>query len=80
MKKKIALFDAKPYDIEFFNEANMSFNFDITFFEAKLKARTAKLAVDFDGVCAFVNDAIDSTVIEQLCKQRVKERTGRRNE
>ena len=30
MKKKIAFFDTKPYDIEFFNEANSSSDFTIT--------------------------------------------------
>lgn len=72
MKKKIAFFDAKPYDIESFTEVNKDFGFDITFFEAKLNHRTASLGGNFDGVCAFVNDTIDKSVINTLAKHSVK--------
>ena len=34
MKKlKVDFFDAKPYDIEFFNKANKKFRFDIKYFQ-----------------------------------------------
>ena len=71
-KHRIAFFDAKPYDIEFFNEVNGDFNFDITYFEAKLNQRTALLGGDFEGICAFVNDTIDAAVIDSLSSQGVK--------
>jgi D-lactate dehydrogenase len=70
--KKIAFFDAKPYDIQSFTEVNRDFGFDITFFETKLNARTASLGGSFDGVCAFVNDTIDENVITSLSHQSVQ--------
>ena len=63
---KIAFFDAKPYDqtaFEHFAALN-----DITFkyFETKLNEDTAMLAKGFDGVCVFVNDTVNATVIDIL--------------
>ena len=34
---KIAFFDAKPYDIESFNKINERYNYEITYFESRLK-------------------------------------------
>lgn len=63
---KIALFDAKPYDIRFFTEQNKKYNYDIKFFEYKLNEETAPLAKGFDVVCAFVNDDLGTKTIEAL--------------
>ena len=71
MKKKIAFFDAKPYDRKAFTEANTAFGFDIHYFDAHLNQQTVLLSDQFDAVCAFVNDTIDSTVIEHLVAQGV---------
>ncbi len=70
-KQKIAFFDAKPYDIEFFNDANTRYGFEITYFETKLNPKTALLGGSFDGVCAFVNDLIDASVIANLKERNV---------
>lgn len=70
--KKIAFFDARPYDQKSFAEENKSFGFDITFFDTHLTAQTAVLGGDFDGVCAFVNDTVDSRVIDNLVKRGVQ--------
>ena len=72
MNKKIAFFDAKPYDKKSFIETNKQFGFDITYFETHLNAQTAALSGDFDGVCAFVNDTIDTVVIELLVEHGVQ--------
>lgn len=72
MNKKIAFFDAKPYDKKSFLEINKAFGFDITYFETHLNAQTTVLGGNFDGVCAFVNDTIDRAVIEQLVAHGVK--------
>ncbi len=72
MKKKIAFFDTKPYDKASFDEANKKFNFNITYFEGKLSAKTAKLLQEFEAVCVFVNDVIDKKVIEILKKNDIK--------
>ena len=71
MTKKIAFFDTKPYDRKSFDEANKDFGFHITYFDAHLNKQTALLCKKFDGVCAFVNDAIDNTVIKKLIKHNI---------
>ena len=62
--KKIAFFDAKTYDIESFNKINK--NYEIHYFESKLNIKTVILAEGMDVVCAFVNDEIDSAVLDKL--------------
>ena len=69
---KIAFFDAKPYDIRSFDETNAGFGFTITYFPNHLTAQTVSLAKGFDAVCAFVNDAVDRLVIENLIRDGVK--------
>jgi len=66
MPKKIAFFDARPYDRKSFNEVNQTFGFEITYFETHLNSATVELTVGFDAVCAFVNDKLDKPVIEHL--------------
>ena len=62
--KKIAFFDAKPYDRESFDRVNK--NYEIRYIESRLAAHTADLAQGCDGVCAFVNDVIDRKTILTL--------------
>ena len=66
--QKIAFFDTKPYDRSSFDSANKAFGFDITYFEERLHPGTVALAAGFPVVCAFVNDVVDSTVVEELAK------------
>jgi D-lactate dehydrogenase len=72
MSRKIAFFDARPYDKESFNGQNKDYDFDITYFETKLNRQTAKLGENYDGVCVFVNDTVDSKVIDTLVEHGVK--------
>jgi D-lactate dehydrogenase len=74
MKKdvKIAFFDAKPYDITSFDEVNNDFGFEIKYIASKLNADTAIMAKNFNIVCAFVNDEINSFVINELYGYGVK--------
>ncbi|MBR7132196.1 MAG: 2-hydroxyacid dehydrogenase [Clostridia bacterium] len=65
--KTVAFFDTKPYDKESF-ERYKSEDINIRFFENKLNADTVSMAACCDAVCAFVNDSIDSYVLEQLEK------------
>jgi D-lactate dehydrogenase len=65
---KIAVFSAKPYDIEFLNKNN-SYGYEFSFFETKLNLKTATLAKGHDGICAFVNDLLDASVLNQLKNQ-----------
>lgn len=72
MTQKIAFFDARPYDQKSFNETNRSFGFDISYFETRLTPQTAELAAGYDGVCVFVNDDLNASVIEKLAAGGVK--------
>jgi D-lactate dehydrogenase len=69
---KIAFYYAKPYDKEFFNAANTSFGYPITYLETHLNEKTASLAKGHDVVCAFVNDQITKDVIDNLCEQGIQ--------
>ncbi len=69
---KIAFFDAKEYDISSFEKANSNGEFEIKFYETKLSEDTVNLADGYDVVCVFVNDGVDSKVIDALVKCGVK--------
>lgn len=68
---KIAFFDTKPYDKYWFDRASGG-RLDITYFEAKLAARSARLGAGFDAVCAFVNDDLDTEAVNILADCGVK--------
>ena len=72
MIKKIAFFDAKKYDKEFFNKANEKYGFDIHYFQSQLSLSNVKITEGFDGICVFVNDTIDAPVIDYLEKNNVE--------
>lgn len=72
MAHRIALFDSKPYDKEFFDQANGEGSFDIRYYPVKLNAETASLAKGAETVCAFVNDDLSAPVLEALLSQGVK--------
>jgi D-lactate dehydrogenase len=65
-KPKIAFFDAKPYDVEFFESANRHFEFPIKYFPNHLTEDSAEWIRGFDVVCVFVNDLLDAPVLERL--------------
>ncbi len=65
---KVAFFDAKEYDREFFDRANKNYGFKIKYFSERLNKDTAEMAAGFDAVCAFVNDSVDKTAVEKLKK------------
>lgn len=69
---KVAVFSAKPYDREFLNHANESHHHQMVYFEPHLNEDTAVLAEGFSGVCAFVIDHLNQTVLEKLAKQGTK--------
>ena len=72
MKRKIAFFDAKPYDRNSFDAINKAFGYEITYVDAHLNAQTALMTQGFDGVCAFVNDTVDKEVIEKLVERGIR--------
>ncbi len=67
---KIAFFDAKPYDKEWFDKINT--DFEIRYFEGRLRPESAKLAEGCRAVCAFVNDEINAKTIETLAELKVE--------
>ena len=64
--RKIAFFDAKPYDKPGFDTFGQAHNMKFKYYETRLNADTAELARGCDAVCAFVNDTLDGAVLEAL--------------
>jgi len=65
------MFDSKQYDIESFDSLKDE-NIKIKYFETKLTEDTAYLAKGYDAVIVFVNDTVNSEVIDILCSLGVK--------
>jgi D-lactate dehydrogenase len=73
MKKlKIAFFDSKEYDKVSFNKENNNYQYTVKYFETKLTEDSVVLTKGYDVVCAFVNDTLNSEVIDGLVKNDVK--------
>ena len=68
--KRIAFFDTKPYDKQYFDKLND--NYEISYFEGKLNKKTAPITRGYDAVIAFVNDDIDADTINILADNGVK--------
>lgn len=68
---KIAMFDTKPYDKEAFEPFNKD-DIRITYYDTKLETATASLASGYDCVTVFVNDEVNSDVINLLYGYGVK--------
>jgi D-lactate dehydrogenase len=69
---KIAFFDAKPYDREFFDAANASYSYDIRYFEHRLTPESVALADGCNVVCGFVNDVFSAEVIAELRRRNIQ--------
>lgn len=69
---KIAFFDTKPYDIPQFKKYGEEKGIKFKFLEPKLNEDTVELAAGYDGVCVFVNDTVNSAVIDSLVSLGVK--------
>ena len=52
--------------IAFFDAYSAGTGLEIKYFETKLNADTVSLASGFDGVCVFVNDTLNETVVDAL--------------
>ena len=63
--KKVAMFDTKPYDKNWFDKMNED-RYEIHFFESKLNEDTVQLAQGADAICAFVNDDLNRRVISKI--------------
>ena len=69
---RIVVFDAKPYDIEFFEKWNKKYGAKITYFKEKLTLNNVMLTKYQDVVCTFVNDDLNEKVINILSKNGVR--------
>ncbi len=63
---RTVLFSTKPYDRRSFLECNSGYGHELTFLEPRLTPETAVLAEGFPCVCVFVNDNVNSAVIERV--------------
>ena len=70
---KIAFYDTKPYDKESFDKYKEEYEVTFKYFETKLNEDTTELAKGFDGVCIFVNDTVNTNVIDALYNMGVKQ-------
>lgn len=71
-KIDIAFFDAKPYDIESFNEINAGYDFNIKYFRFHLTGDNIVLAQGYDALVVFVNDTINAEMIRKLKEYGIK--------
>ncbi len=69
---KLAFFDAKQYDKPSFDRYAQENSIKVKYFETKLNEDTVDLARGFDAVCVFVNDTVNSFVIDRLSEHGVK--------
>lgn len=71
---KVAVFSTKAYDREFLSAANIAAGnlHELVFHEVQLNANTALLAQGCAGLCCFVNDHLDASILTQLAQQGIK--------
>ncbi len=69
---KIAFFDTKPYDEQYFGMYSEEYGQKIKFLQSKLTPETAQLARGYNAACAFVNADISKDVLEALSENEVK--------
>jgi D-lactate dehydrogenase len=69
---RVAVYSAKPYDVQFLTAANVGSGHDLVFLEPRLSVETAPLAAEADAVCAFVNDDLGEAVLEELARVGVR--------
>ena len=71
---RLALFDAKPYDHDYFEKINASsqYKLSIHYYPDHLSIDTVPLTAGYDVICIFVNDMITSEVIDKLKENNVK--------
>lgn len=63
---RIAFYDTKPYDRDYFGRAAGSDRLEWLFHEFRLSAETAGTAQGAQAVCVFVNDRLDRACLETL--------------
>lgn len=69
---KIAFFNTKSYDKEYFEQFNKDTDIELTYFDGTLNCETTELTKGFDGVCVFVNDQLNADVIEKIAENGIR--------
>lgn len=69
---KIAVYSSKAYDREYLTLANTNNHQEFIFFDAHLSEETVYLAKDCTAVCCFVNDSLNSHILEILANIGIK--------
>lgn len=72
MKLRIAFFDTKPYDQDFFSRLNSEYKYEIKYFPSRLNIDNVALTKGSDAVCVFVNDILTSDIIDALHQNGIK--------
>lgn len=70
--KKLAFYDAKPYDRIWFEKLKDKYGFEFKYFENKLNSDTALMSAKCEGAVAFVNDVIDEKTINALYEHGIR--------
>lgn len=68
----VAVYDTKPYDRKYLEEANQSGKIAWRFFDFRLNVTTAMTAKGANAVCLFVNDTADRETLMALKKIGIK--------
>jgi D-lactate dehydrogenase len=63
---KIAFFNTKSYDQEYFDQANSAGNHQICYFSSHLDIESISLISDEKVVCVFINDNLNTKVLHKL--------------
>lgn len=69
---RIAFYDTKPYDRDYFHRAEGADRFEWQFHEFRLSKETAGTAQGSQAVCVFVNDRVDRACLEALAGSGVR--------
>ena len=69
---KVAFFNTKQYDQEYFDRANSDGAHQLRYFSSRLNLESTSLITDEKVVCAFINDNLDAQVLHQLKSKGVE--------
>jgi D-lactate dehydrogenase len=69
---RIAFYDTKPYDRQYFTRADGADRLEWQFHEFRLSTETAGTAQGAQAVCVFVNDRLDRSCLEALAGHSVR--------
>lgn len=68
----VSVFDTKPYDRRFLQQASKNSGIEWRFHDFRLSSETAELAKNSQAVCVFVNDHLDRPCLEILAAQGIR--------